>query len=129
MHKEIKELDVQRMARGAWDDAFRSKFHPKVKTPWLIALILFFVGVAIIVVVAVSGATDPGATSPPAIAWLAILLVVGAAGCFLKGQFDVQAEREKYIQYSVKEWDGGNGILPDIDTVHGYVLKGHEVQL
>lgn len=129
MHKELKEVDIQRMARGSWDDYFRTRFHPKVRTPWLIALITFITAIALVVAIAVDVVGTPSAgTGPGAVSMVTVGLLLTTAGFFLKGFFTVGAERERFIEHSVSEWHEGKGTLPDGDTVHTFVLNRGESQ-
>jgi len=127
MHKELKESDVQRMARGTWDDYFRSRLHPKVKTPWLIALITFLTGLAVVFAIVADTVRTASQVSVgmPAVSYVAVILVLVAVAFFLKGQFTLSADRDKFVERALALWEA-DGSLPDADAVHAFLYHRHE---
>lgn len=123
MHKELKEVDIQKMARSTWEDYFRTRFHPRVKTPYLIALITFLTSLALIFAVAADAIRSTGAstTGPGAVTMIAVVLILTAAAFFLVGFFRTTGERDRYIEHAQAEWERDQW-LPDNEQV-GIFIK------
>lgn len=127
MHNELRETDIKWIAEGYWLEQFRWRFHPRVKIPWLIALITCVAGVAIAVANTVDSANDVMvASGPSAVAGVAVALVLVGVGFFLKGIVTTQAEKEQFIAHIIDEWERGTRQIPDAKAVAEF-LKHREV--
>jgi len=126
MHKELKEVDIQRMARSTWEDYFKTRFHPRVKTPYLIALVTFLVSLALIFAVAADAIGSTASTTGPGVTVIAVVLLLTAAALFLVGIFRTTGERDRYIEHAQSEWEVDEW-LPDNEQVKTFVIRRSQV--
>ena len=122
MHSELRGTDIEWVARGYWGRRFTGRLHPKVKTSWLVALITFVAGVAVLIGAMVDEANTAIVESgPSATTGVAIALVLVGLGFFLKGQFTYEAAQTEFTDHAVAQWEVGNHQIPDAETVEEFI--------
>jgi len=114
MKEQLTSRDIRHIARGYWDDYFRWRWPHKVKSPWLIAIITFVAGAAIVVA---------NSAASIAISAVAIILVLTAFGFFFKGLFDLGKDRDAFFDFTVDQWEKGEHQIPNTEMLIEFLKR------
>lgn len=134
MREQLTGTDIRYIAKGYWKHHFRWGFHPQAKASLLTALITFLAGLAVLggylvdqysAPSAATNSTPQVATSagPSAISFVAMALILIAAGFFLKGVWTIDREQDKFLDSVTAKWESGDKSLPDTNTVTQFLER------
>lgn len=122
MHNELKQTDIKFVAEGCWYNYFRWNWLPEVKIPWLVALITFVAGLAVILGHIVDSANSAVVESgPSATGDIAAALVLVALGFFIWGIFIRDKAKDQFVTSVLDRWEDGNHEIPDAGTVEEFI--------
>ena len=125
MKKSLTSTQVKWIAEGCWNHYFNCRFHPKVKRTYLIAFITFVSGLAVAIGIALDSTRAIGtSTAPSAVVFVAMALVLVGAGFLFKGFWVSQAEKNKFIDVVVGQFEKGNTAIPDAEAVQKFIESG-----
>jgi len=128
MHSELTGTDIRYIAKGYWRHKFKWGFHPRVKLSMIIALVTFVAGIAVVVgdfvdtPTTTSTATNStievmASSSPSAVIFVAMALVLVALGFFLRGMYVLESEEDKFLDSVTAHWEAGDKSIPSAKTV------------
>lgn len=128
MKEQLTGTDIRYIAQGYWRHTFNWGFHPRVKTPAVIALVSFLAGIAAVIgdlidnpliapMTGNSTATTVVPHTPSAAIFVAVALVLVAAGFFVKAMYVADPEKAKFLDSVTTRWESGDKSIPDAETV------------
>jgi len=133
MKDRVTGTDIRYIARGYWRHAFKWGFHPRVRTPWITALVSLVAGLAVIIAnamdnpvarsVAGNSTAVAAAGSPSAITFVGGGLILAAAIFFIYGICVADSEEERFLDSVTSRWEDGDRHLPSPDTVTEFLSE------
>ena len=123
MKDQLISTDIRFIAKGYFERYFFYRFYPKVKLPWITALITFLAGIALILTDYLMQLPNEVTTAHPAspVDWIAIALIFTAMILFLKGLQDYQSDKADFINLCVDKWEREDKTIPSLETLKEYL--------
>jgi hypothetical protein len=134
MKDQLTGTDIRYIARGHWRRGFKWGFHHKVKTPMVISLVTFIAGLAVLIGDAIDNYGAPSvarnstteiitAGTHSAVGFVAIALVLVAAGFFIRAMYISESEEDKFLDSITAAWESGDHSIPNTDTVAKFLSE------